>query len=133
MDAFVCDTHALVFFASGVDRKLGRRSKRIFEGFEDGRVTLYVPAPVVLETSFLVRSGAVRVPTTLRNWWRLLERPTLVHVDMSHDDVITAAELDWQHEDPYDRLIVSIALRLGAPLVTKDQAIHDWGGIDVVW
>jgi PIN domain nuclease of toxin-antitoxin system len=48
-------------------------------------------------------------------------------------DVFAAYELDWQHSDPYDRLIVATARRLELPLITGDQAITDWGGVEVCW
>ena len=36
-------------------------------------------------------------------------------------------------KDPFDRLIVSAARRLGARLITKDGAIEDTGLVETVW
>ena len=36
------------------------------------------------------------------------------------------------HKDPADRLIVASCLKLGAPLVTLDRRIRDWGYIQTV-
>ena len=35
--------------------------------------------------------------------------------------------------DPADRLIVATALVHGAPLVTRDERIHGFGGVTTVW
>jgi PIN domain nuclease of toxin-antitoxin system len=44
-----------------------------------------------------------------------------------------ARELEWDHTDGSDRLIVAIVLRLDLPLVTADRAIAQWGGVEVIW
>ena len=37
------------------------------------------------------------------------------------------------HADPADRLIVSTAIDLGAPLVTKDQRIQRYPHVETIW
>jgi PIN domain nuclease of toxin-antitoxin system len=41
--------------------------------------------------------------------------------------------LPWDHTDPADRVIVATALIQGVPLLTKDDAIHRFGGIQCLW
>jgi PIN domain nuclease of toxin-antitoxin system len=133
MDSFVVDTHPLVLFAAGAGRRLGRKARAAFEAFEAERATLYIPAPVVLESWLLARGGKIKLKTTLRAWWDTLERAGLQHVPMESLDVIAASELDWQHHDVFDRLIVATAQRLELPLITGDAEITDWGRVDVHW
>jgi PIN domain nuclease of toxin-antitoxin system len=56
-----------------------------------------------------------------------------VHVELTAGDVLAAGELDWDHEDVFDRLIVACALRLDLPLITGDAAITDWAGVRIHW
>ncbi len=42
-------------------------------------------------------------------------------------------ELEWEHRDPADRTIVATALILGLPLLTKDDAIRSYDGIESIW
>ena len=42
-----------------------------------------------------------------------------------------AAMLDWDHRDPFDRLIAASALQLGVPLVSADAAFD--GVVRRVW
>ncbi|MFL5404749.1 MAG: hypothetical protein ACJ79O_02715 [Myxococcales bacterium] len=47
---------------------------------------------------------------------------------------MAASELDWDHKDVFDRLIVvACALRLDLPLITGDAVITDWGGVQIQW
>jgi PIN domain nuclease of toxin-antitoxin system len=39
---------------------------------------------------------------------------------------LSSLELDWQHRDPADRLIVALALREKLSLVTRDETIRAW-------
>ncbi len=129
---FVTDTHPLVWQAAQ-PRKLGRRAARAFAAYEAGDAVLYVPAPVVLESWFLVKNGRIRHDTSVEAWWRQLASPALILEPMPAEDVFAAGRLDWHHDDVFDRLIVACALRLGLPLVTADRSITDSGLVDVLW
>jgi PIN domain nuclease of toxin-antitoxin system len=92
-----------------------------------------VPAPVLIELWFLSLNGTIDPQPSLRRWWRAMAKDTLVEVPLEHEDILSAAELDWTHRDPQDRMIAAMALRLDYPLLTADAAIHEWGRVDVVW
>jgi PIN domain nuclease of toxin-antitoxin system len=48
-------------------------------------------------------------------------------------DAEEAGDLAWQHADPFDRLLVAQAIRLGLVLVTADRAIRAFGGVAQLW
>jgi PIN domain nuclease of toxin-antitoxin system len=133
LSMYALDTHPLVFYAADQMGKLGKAARQVFEAFEAGRVSLFVPAPVLLEVWMLVKGGRIQMETSLDAWWKRISAPQLFSVDLSGEDVLRAASLRWHHGDLFDRLIVAIALRLDCPLLTRDAAITDWGGVDVVW
>lgn len=130
---FVVDTHALIWFAADLPRKLGRRARAAFQAFEAGAAVLHVPAPVVLETWFLARAGRIQLETSLGRWWEEIAGPSLVLEPLTAEDVLAAAGLAWHHKDVYDRLIVAAALRLGLPLITADSVIEESGLVSTVW
>lgn len=132
-EQFVVDTHPLVWWATDRPRKLGRRARAVFEGYEEQRVVLHVPAAVVLETWFLTKNGRIRPEGSLARWWERIRSPNLLVEPLEAADVLTAASLSWSHPDVYDRLIVATAARLGLPLVTADSAIEDSGLTPTVW
>jgi PIN domain nuclease of toxin-antitoxin system len=48
-------------------------------------------------------------------------------------DAEQAGDLEWQHTDPFDRLLVAQAIRHGFTLVTADRSIRAFGGVAQVW
>jgi PIN domain nuclease of toxin-antitoxin system len=131
-EAFVVDTNALVFRVAG-SRKLGSAARRVFERYDAGTVALFVPAPALAELAALERRGKIQVDGSFRRWWGELQAGGMIGQPLTIDDVLLARELEWDHTDWSDRLIVASALRLDLPLVTADRAIAEWGGVEVIW
>jgi PIN domain nuclease of toxin-antitoxin system len=48
-------------------------------------------------------------------------------------DAETAGALAWQHGDPFDRMMVAQAQRLGLTLATADAAIREFGTVAQMW
>ena len=51
---------------------------------------------------------------------------------LSPEISLSAALLDWDHRDPFDRMIAATALQEGVPLVSSDAAF-DRIGVKRVW
>lgn len=54
---------------------------------------------------------------------RFLELPILA------SDAELAGDLEWEHADPFDRLMVAQAVSRGLTLVTADRAIRSFGQV----
>jgi PIN domain nuclease of toxin-antitoxin system len=133
IEAFVTDTHPLLWLRSGAHRKLSKRARAAFDAYHAGAAHLYVPATVVLETWFLAKNGTIELDSTLEQWWDQVASEQLHFEALTTEDIFDAASFAWAHGDVYDRLTVATARRLGLPLVTADGAISSWGGIEVCW
>lgn len=57
---------------------------------------------------------------------RLASVSGLEIVPVDTDLWLASLELDWEHRDPADRLIVALAARHKLPLLTRDSAIRAW-------
>ncbi|MEA2742357.1 MAG: hypothetical protein QOF90_344 [Acetobacteraceae bacterium] len=44
-----------------------------------------------------------------------------------------AGDLEWRHADPFDRLLVAQAIRLGFTMLTADRSIRAFGGVAQLW
>lgn len=53
-------------------------------------------------------------------------------VSLSPEVLLNAARLEWDHRDPFDRIVVSTARQHGLHVVTTDQVIRDYLGSDFV-
>ena len=57
-------------------------------------------------------------------------------VTLAPTDLVTlerAGMLNWDHRDPFDRIIAATALVLGVPVVTRDRALHAFDDIHCIW
>jgi PIN domain nuclease of toxin-antitoxin system len=48
-------------------------------------------------------------------------------------DAENAGDLEWRHNDPFDRLLVAQAMRLGFTLLTADHTIRTFGDVAQIW
>jgi len=127
---YVTDTHAFVHYSQRKTSKLGRRSRRVFRDADEGKALIYVPTIVLWE---IVRPpGLLSHRDRFDSWCRHLnEGPGYAIAPLEWQDVNEARYLPFR--DPADCLIVGTALRLGMPLITKDEAIVDSGLVKTIW
>lgn len=133
MSVYVTDTHPLIWFAGGEQRKLSSKAFQAFQGCKAGKITIYVPVPVVWEISLLARVGRIDLEKSLGQWCQeLFRRPTFVPVPLEIEHVAEAHSLSFT-TDPFDLLIVAVARILGYPLITKDAAIEEGNLLPTFW
>lgn len=49
------------------------------------------------------------------------------------EDTELAGGLQWDHNDPFDRLLVAQGSRLGLVLLTADRAVRAYGDVPQLW
>jgi PIN domain nuclease of toxin-antitoxin system len=54
-------------------------------------------------------------------------------LDISLEHALVAGRLDWGHRDPFDRMLVAVAMTESLPLVSKDRAFAAVPGVRVIW
>jgi PIN domain nuclease of toxin-antitoxin system len=129
---FVTDTHPIAYYAGRKYSKLSRRVLHMFEDAQAGKTVIAVPTAALLEITDLMAVGAVQLPTRFDHWCLDLEREDGFLIEpLMWQDVNEARYLPFR--DPMDRLIAGTAIRLGFPLITKDQGIVDSGLVETVW
>jgi PIN domain nuclease of toxin-antitoxin system len=132
MSVAVTDAHALIWYAMGPARRLGRRARSLFERAERRQGTIYVPALVLVEIAEAIRRGSVRCDPGFSRWAeRLLMAGGFVAADLTAGIVIEAEALSAISERG-DRLIAATASSLGCPLITNDAAIAS-AGVATIW
>jgi PIN domain nuclease of toxin-antitoxin system len=87
------------------------------------------------ELGMLVEKGRLGLRMDVGQWVELaLQRPRITLLPFSPRAAVLASRLPGAfHGDPADRFIAASCLIHGAPLVSKDKRIRDWGGIEVIW
>ncbi len=125
MKAFL-DTHAAAALHQGERELFGRSAADLAE-----RCTLFISPVVRLELAFLEEIGRLRVTADeivqgLGDYWGVLVADDPITAVISH-----AMTLTWTR-DPFDRLLVATAMLHKAPLITRDQTIHE-NYAEAVW
>jgi PIN domain nuclease of toxin-antitoxin system len=128
----VTDTHALLWWARGEKKRLGRSARRVYEAVDEGRAVLFVPTLVLVEIGDLARRGIVRLAGGVTSWTRsLLGSGRFFAADLSVD-VVLRAEALYGIPERTDRLIAATAAALDYPLITRHARIRE-AGVPVIW
>jgi PIN domain nuclease of toxin-antitoxin system len=112
------DTHVLVRLWAGDIDKLGPAARRSIDEQD-----LLVSPAAVLELEFLHEIGRLR-PTASKVITALGLDIGLRVCDLPFRTVVDYALKEAWGRDPFDRLIVANAKANDAPLITKDERIH---------
>lgn len=83
----------------------------------------------------LVAGARLRLSLEVTRWVELaLGYPKVELLSFTASAAVRAAGLGGSFPgDPADRFIVAAALELGAPVMTRDTRISEWGQVQTVW
>ena len=127
--AVLLDTHAWVWSFADPDRLSVRAARTI-----TGAVAVQVSPISFLEIGQKVRVGKwPEMAPHLADLPDLLARQGGVAAPFTPAIALDAASLEWDHRDPFDRLIAATARALDVAVVTCDPAFADAPGTRLVW
>ncbi len=130
MTILLLDTHAYVWALTDPDR-LSRRARTAIEAPSNA---LLVSAATAWEMAIKHRAGKwPEAEILLAQHGDLTSRLGAQSLDISAADAIRAGSLDWDHADPFDRMLAAQSLHHLAALVTRDAAFSQLRGLAVIW
>jgi PIN domain nuclease of toxin-antitoxin system len=128
----VTDTHALIWYATGQKRRLGRDGRRFFDRAEAGEAAIYVPTIALVEACELAHRGRIEFDTTFSAWEEGLFRSgKYIYANLTRE-VVRVAEALFSIPERGDRLVAATALAMDVPLITRDAEIGA-AGVEVIW
>ena len=122
------DTHCWIWLQSGQLEKFSQGTVAHIQ--QAGAVgMLRVSVISVWEIALLESKGRIRINMDCLEWVRrALETPGLSLVPLTPEIAVESTRLPGNiHADPADRILVATARNLGARLMTRDQALLDYG------
>ena len=130
----VLDTHALIWWANGDDR-LSRPAADAIEAErrQGGRILLSTIS--AWEIAMLIDRGRMALAMDLDEWLDTVDRIEGVEwIPVSRQLAVDSVNLPGDfHPDPADRMIVALARRENAQLVTADGKIHSYPHVRCIW
>lgn len=94
---------------------------------------LYLSDASVFEIAIKSAQKKLDLPDTAREWVQSqIETWGIISLPISQEVIFASTDLPLQHKDPFDRLIVATAAQYKIPVISPDEAIHQYD-IDVIW
>jgi PIN domain nuclease of toxin-antitoxin system len=127
------DTHVWLWWLHDPTRLSARARKALEDGEALG--ALRVSAISVWEIAVKVELGKLKLPMEIQRWYEAAstERPIVIE-PLVPADLIASTRLPGSlHRDPADRIIVAVARRYSAPLVTRDRKLLDYPHVETLW
>lgn len=119
MTSILLDTNALLWLTSTPERiSASARTVLEYQGNE-----LFVSAASTWEVAIKTRIGRLNGAPLLSAWDDVLADMNATEVAISGADATIAGQLDWEHKDPFDRMIVAQAARRGLTIATSDSQL----------
>ena len=130
MTTLLLDTHAYVWSLTDPDR-LSDRTRTAIEAPSN---VVLVSAATAWEMAIKYRAGKwPEAEILLAQHDDLVSRLGAQPLDISAADAIRAGSLDWDHADPFDRMLAAQSLLHQAALLTRDAAFGDLRGLTTIW
>lgn len=123
---FLLDTHVLLWLLGDPERVPAATRAEL----ADRRNQIIVSAASALEVATKVRLGKLDSGRHLvATWADRLTEIAATDLPVSSHHALVAGALQWDHRDPFDRLLVAQALVENLVLVTTDAAIKGVVGV----
>lgn len=124
------DTHVLLWMLTEPDRL----PEPIRDTVVDRDTQLHVSAASAWEIATKQRLGKLPQSDVLVRVYRQhLEKLEVASVAITDDDSLLAGSMEWDHRDPFDRMIAAQCINGAHPLVTADEAFSTLAGVRVMW
>ncbi|OYO18572.1 PIN domain nuclease [Enemella dayhoffiae] len=119
MTAILLDTNALLWLTASP----ARVNPQALEILQDTANELYVSAASAWEIATKTRIGRLNGAGLLAGWSDTLRALTADDLPIDSADASLAGQLNWEHRDPFDRMIVAQATRRGLAIATSDRTL----------
>nr|WP_223216588.1 type II toxin-antitoxin system VapC family toxin [Rhizobium mesosinicum] len=118
------DTHAWAWSLTGDDR-LSAKAVALIEKAE----TVLVSPISLFEIGEKVRLGKwSEMEPFIERLADLLQEQGGITAALTPDICLSAAMMDWQHRDPFDRLLAATAMQNGIPIISADVVFDELRG-----
>jgi len=126
----VLDTCALIWWSLDPDL-LSLPAKTLCDQMEFQKNGL-VASISLWEIALKVKKGKLDLGVDMNTYVETLQRSEVIQIVPIDTSLwVDSVNLDWEHRDPADRIVVALAQKYQAKLITKDNVIRDFYDLTV--
>jgi len=127
---YLLDTHVMLWALTEPTR-LGNRAREVIE---NPASQLAVSAASAWEIATKHRQGRLpQADALLSAYSRHLDRLGAIRLAVAEDHALLAGRLEWNHRDPFDRMLAAQAMIESLVLVTGDPTFSGCRGVPTLW
>lgn len=127
---YLLDTHVMLWALSEPTR-LGRKARKIIE---NPASQLVVSAASAWEIATKHRLGKLpEADALLGAYSKHLDRLGAIRLPVSEEHALLAGRLEWDHRDPFDRMLAAQAMVESLVLITGDPTFDGCGSVLTLW
>ena len=128
---FVLDTCALIWWSLDPDQ-LSQRAKAACQQMEQEKNGL-VPSTAIWEIAIKVKNHKLDLGVSIDDYIATLKKSNVVRIIPIDEEIwLESVKLEWEHRDPADRVVVAVAKKNQAAIITADQKIASFYSL-VIW
>ena len=129
MSNILLDTHALLWF----DQEPDRFSPKVRKALRSKAATIFVSPVSVYELQRKLAIGKLpQAVSLIQNFESRIIDYDFRFLPITARHALLAARLEWDHRDPFDRLLVAQAVEERCSLVTTDPRFSDVD-VHILW
>jgi PIN domain nuclease of toxin-antitoxin system len=128
MNAYLIDTHTLLWFLEGNSR-LSETSKAVIQ-YPGNQI--FTSVVCLWEITIKVSQGKLHLPEPIDSVLAKMQELNIGILPLQTAHVLRASTLPLYHHDPFDRIIIAQALTEGMPVVSKDAIFEEYG-LEWIW
>ena len=127
---YLLDTH-VTLWALTEPARLGRAARDVIENRSS---RLVVSAVSAWEIATKHRLGKLQQADVLLGaYGKHLDRLGAIRLSVAEDHALLAGRLDWNHRDPFDRMLAAQAMMESMVIITGDPAFAGCPGVPTLW
>ena len=120
--SFLLDTHTFLWFVAG-DKQLPLSIK---EKIKDINQPCFLSIASFWEIAIKIQIGKLESGISLEELYRFAERNQIELIQINERHLLKLMTLDFIHNDPFDRLIISQAMSEKLTLISRDKVFKKY-------